>query len=551
MCLGGFSEIVTQTNHQFPEPWDSCISRRNSADADADTSKKAATYIPPLASATAISKLVVVARSIISRRGDLPAPQGHNKMDGTHYTGPPPRSHASRPQIQHRQSSTNSISIRRLPASTNTQSASTRLQSPNLIDRLDRIQSNSDNTANRTSQDSDHEGRRRSFSAPAPFGHEHATARFSAGSGVGAGAGAALPTSRPESGISFASRPLSGTILQDIAEAAEDTRTPKSESQAVFELPGSVPEVPGGWRDSRTEEGRLVQEQQDVPQRYGSASRRLRSATASGRLSRGKNEMSSRLQRGRSEMSSKRSSRSHEYESSIVDVLDVVGMLAMVSGNTLDSANLLPQDPYVSTLTTLNNVQNSLFVPDLGRFLNRKPTYELYASPQVISDEEKDAQDVLSMLQQDMRPPDSGRASDEDQLVRRASRATITSQLSESRYAVLPHGVTLDNWSQEDKDLLNDHVRHMLHSKREKFRRQMHAFRNYVKKPLGLFVTVYAFLVTTFGLVWVLFLIGWISGGSKHGYDVNVIDNVLVALFALIGDVLGMFIMSLINYFHN
>ena len=145
------------------------------------------------------------------------------------------------------------------------------------------------------------------------------------------------------------------------------------------------------------------------------------------------------------------------------------------------------------------------------------------------------------MLQQDMRPPDSGRASDEDQLVRRSSRATITSQLSESRYAVLPHGVTLDNWSQEDKDLLNDHVRHMMHSKREKFKRQMHAFKNYVKKPLGLFVTVYAFLVTTFGLVWVLFLIGWISGGSKHGYDVNVIDNVLVALFALIGDVLGMF----------
>jgi len=240
-------------------------------------------------------------------------------MDGTHYTGPPPRSHALRPQIQHRQSSTNSISIRRLPAQSNTQSASTRIQSPNLVDRLDRIYSGTDNTANRTSQDSEHEGRRRSFSAPAPFGHEHAPARFSAGSG------SAVPASQPESGISFASRPLSGTILQDIAEGAEDTRTPRSESQAVFELPGSVPEVPGGWRDNRTEEGRLVGEQQDVPQR---ASRRLRSATAAARLSRGRSEMSSRLQRGKSEMSSKRSSR--EYESSIVDVLDVVGMLGMV-----------------------------------------------------------------------------------------------------------------------------------------------------------------------------------------------------------------------------
>jgi len=101
--------------------------------------------------------------------------------------------------------------------------------------------------------------------------------------------------------------------------------------------------------------------------------------------------------------------------------------------------------------------------------------------------------------------------------------------------------MTLHDWSQEDKDLLNDHVRHLLHSRREKLKRQWRAFRNYVKKPLGLFVTIYAFLVTTFGLVWVLFLIGWIGGGYQHEYFINVIDNVLVALFALIGDVLAPF----------
>ena len=279
---------------------------------------------------------------VVDRGHTGPATQRVNNMDGTHYTGPPPRSHASRPQIQHRQSSTNSISIRRLPAQSDTQSASTRIQSPNLVDRLDRIYSGTDNTANRTSQDSEHEGRRRSFSAPAPFGHEHAPARFSAGSG------SAVPTSRPESGISFASRPLSGTILQDIAEGAEDTRTPRSENQAVFELPGSVPEVPGGWRDSRTEEGRLVGEQQDVPQRYGAASRRLRSATAAARLSRGRSEMSSRLQRGKSEMSSKRSSR--EYESTIVDVLDVVGMLRMVLVIHIRTLLIL----YIQTRTSLH-----------------------------------------------------------------------------------------------------------------------------------------------------------------------------------------------------
>jgi len=58
---------------------------------------------------------------------------------------------------------------------------------------------------------------------------------------------------------------------------------------------------------------------------------------------------------------------------------------------------------------------------------------------------------------------------------------------------------------------------------------------------MGLFITVYATLITLFGAAWVFFLIGWISLGSKHHYIVNVIDNVLVALFAIIGDGLAPF----------
>lgn len=202
-------------------------------------------------------------------------------------------------------------------------------------------------------------------------------------------------------------------------------------------------------------------------------------------------------------------------------------------------------------MTTLNNVQNSLFVPDLGRFLNRKPTYELYGNKEIQAETEKEAKEVLDILDnlpEEVRPGDSQEELDAAAGLaglRRTSTThtldTINSRLSESRYAVLPHGYTLDNWTQEDKDLLNDHVRHLLHSKREKFKRQARAFKNYVRKPLGLFVTVYAFLVTTFGLVWVLFLIGWISGGSQHEYFINIIDNILVALFALIGDVLAPF----------
>jgi hypothetical protein len=69
----------------------------------------------------------------------------------------------------------------------------------------------------------------------------------------------------------------------------------------------------------------------------------------------------------------------------------------------------------------------------------------------------------------------------------------------------------------------------------------MKGFRQYVQKPLGFLVTLYATLITLFGLAWVLFLIGWINVGGKQTYVINVIDNVLVALFAIMGDGLAPF----------
>lgn len=116
-----------------------------------------------------------------------------------------------------------------------------------------------------------------------------------------------------------------------------------------------------------------------------------------------------------------------------------------------------------------------------------------------------------------------------------------SSQLSDSHYAVLPYGVDLDDWSQEDIDDLNDHVRHLLHSRREGFKRSMRGFRKYISRPLGLFVFVYATLVTLFGAAWVFCLIGWIYIGNRQDYFINVIDNILVALFALMGDGLAPF----------
>ncbi|KAL2373303.1 integral membrane protein [Blastomyces gilchristii SLH14081] len=195
----------------------------------------------------------------------------------------------------------------------------------------------------------------------------------------------------------------------------------------------------------------------------------------------------------------------------VVDLLDVV-------------------DPEISTLTTLTNVQNSLFVPDLGRLLNRRPSYQLTPRIEEASQPEEPEGDRESL---------AGEEKDISERFRlQSSSSTVIDDLC---FAVLPDGETLPGWSEADKLELNDHVRHMLHSRRSKFKRSMKGFGQYVRKPLGFLVTLYATLITLFGLAWVLFLIGWINVGGRQLYIINVIDNVLVALFAIVGDGLAPF----------
>ncbi|KAK5136470.1 hypothetical protein LTR08_003115 [Meristemomyces frigidus] len=215
-----------------------------------------------------------------------------------------------------------------------------------------------------------------------------------------------------------------------------------------------------------------------------------------------------------------------EYDTDVVDLLDLI-------------------DPEVRTIGTLTNVQNSLFVPDFGGLISRRPTYEL--TPRTTDIEmlprsragtrtaQRPGAGRLPTIKQETPSPGIEM---QNALQKQTS---ISSRLSDSHYAVLPHGVDLDGWTQDDIDDLNDHVRHLLHSRRAGFRRSMHGFRQYISKPLGLFVFVYATLVTLFGAAWVFCLIGWIYIGGKQQYFINVIDNVLVALFALMGDGLAPF----------
>ncbi|KAL9101384.1 MAG: hypothetical protein Q9163_003342 [Psora crenata] len=219
-----------------------------------------------------------------------------------------------------------------------------------------------------------------------------------------------------------------------------------------------------------------------------------------------------------------------EYDSSIIDLLDVV-------------------DPEVSTLSTLTNVQNSLFVPDLGRYLNRRLTYELTSAPT------KDTEPHSSQEHDHKMPPtesiptksderEVNEGTGEDSLKERRThrrKFSISSELDDSHYAVLPHNFSVEDWKEEDIRALDDHVRHQLHSRKAIFRRKMRGFRKYNSKPLGFFVTLYAALITLFGLIWVLFIIGWISVDGRQRYLTHVVDNVLVALFAVVGDGLAPF----------
>ncbi|KAF1997602.1 hypothetical protein P154DRAFT_565249 [Amniculicola lignicola CBS 123094] len=205
-----------------------------------------------------------------------------------------------------------------------------------------------------------------------------------------------------------------------------------------------------------------------------------------------------------------------EYDARVVDMLDVI-------------------DPEVSTLTTLNNVQNSLFIPNLGSFYRRQPTYDLSQASPNTDDEIGPVELEASQVDREGQKEDveQGRP---NALARQATISSVLTSMSESHnYAVLPHGASLPGWTAEQKAALNDHVRHLLHSRRAKFKRTVRGFGCYVRKPVGFLVSLYAFLITFWGAAWVLFLIGWIGVGDRQAYFIEICDQILVALFCVVG----------------
>lgn len=149
------------------------------------------------------------------------------------------------------------------------------------------------------------------------------------------------------------------------------------------------------------------------------------------------------------------------YSSGMVDVLDTL-------------------DPEVATLTSLTNMQNSLFIPNLP-FLNRRPTYNLRrrkSETESLEEINRILQPALA-AQGQQAPPTLQRSPTQTTAM---TMMTIDSQLTNSRYAVLPENTDLSGWSVADKKEVNDHVRHMLHSRRSKLKRSLKGFGHYVRR---------------------------------------------------------------------
>lgn len=124
----------------------------------------------------------------------------------------------------------------------------------------------------------------------------------------------------------------------------------------------------------------------------------------------------------------------------------------------------------MATLSTLNNVQNSLFVPSLGKYLNRRPMYRISSQPGEVRTINK-----LKASLKRLSAPAEGN-------IETGSEVDLTSTRYDWQYAVLPDGETLRGWTPEQMEDLDDRVRHVLHSRRAQFKRSMRGFWQYVRR---------------------------------------------------------------------
>lgn len=81
---------------------------------------------------------------------------------------------------------------------------------------------------------------------------------------------------------------------------------------------------------------------------------------------------------------------------------------------------------------------------------------------------------------------DSGLDSDAE--MRRRERLMRSTSTVRGEYAVLPAGIAWDDWTEQERAELDDYVRHLMHSRRERFRRRLRGFGQFVSRRELFFV---------------------------------------------------------------
>ncbi|KAL7007272.1 hypothetical protein EMMF5_003111 [Cystobasidiomycetes sp. EMM_F5] len=247
--------------------------------------------------------------------------------------------------------------------------------------------------------------------------------------------------------------------------------------------------------------------------------------------------VSSQRAAARSPLSAISSDRNDVYGNNVADLLDVL-------------------DPEVQALNTLGDIQNTWFIPNTGLFdrtrkiqLTKPPSVPDTAIPSRVNNTYADVDAELSAIaekdESKSLPPVPAPPSpaEVDGQVKGPAQPVDTSveKLAEHRvvrgeYFVLSSKIVdMSDWTEQEQADLDDYVRHLMHSRKEKLRRNRRAFGKYVRTPLGCFITVYASLLTFWGAAWVLFLIGWLPAGDRQAYFVEICDQILVALFCITG----------------
>ena len=186
--------------------------------------------------------------------------------------------------------------------------------------------------------------------------------------------------------------------------------------------------------------------------------------------------------KGNNDAASAQSREQQEYDQQVVDLLDVI-------------------DPEVQAMTTLSNVQNSLFVPNLGNYFQRTPQMTLTRRPTGApvtpgelpagAADPRTAEGAAmarratamsaisrrSTVAGGPRPLTERRSTLLDQFQRQGTKDS-----SAGEHAVLPDGYTWDDWTEEEREELDDYVRHLMHSKKEAGRRKWRGFLKFASR---------------------------------------------------------------------